>query len=141
MIKLKKLLEDKIVFSKGEMTKLHNDGQIEKDGHVIVYDESVNEFMNKQMAGETLKQLGGRRFMAMTGAKPLAVGTDGMVMKIGRNSKGVNYLRIDLKGDLYTMEFIRMRSGKETVLKKVKGVYNDQLQKMFTKYTGMYTSL
>ena len=43
MIKLKKLLEDKIVFSKGEMSKLHNDGQIEKDGHVIVYDESVNE--------------------------------------------------------------------------------------------------
>ena len=101
----------------------------------------VNEFMNKQMAGETLKQLGGRRFMAMTGAKPLAVGTDGMVMKIGRNSKGVNYLRIDLKGDLYTMEFIRMRAGKKTVLKKVKGVYADQLQKMFTKYTGMYTSL
>ena len=27
------------------------------------------------------------------------------------------------------------------VLKKVKGVYADQLQKMFTKYTGMYTSL
>ena len=103
--------------------------------------ESVNEFMNKQMAGETLKQLGGRRFMAMTGAKPLVVGTDGMVMKIGRNSKGVNYLRIDLKGDLYTMEFIRMRAGKKTVLKKVKGVYADQLQKMFTKYTGMYTSL
>ena len=141
MIKLKKLLEDKIVFSKGEMAKLHNDGQIEKDGHVIVYDESVNEFMNKQMAGETLKQLGGRRFIAMTGAKNMAVGTDGMVMKIGRNSKGVNYVRIDLKGDLYTMEFIRMRSGKETVLKKVKGVYNDQLQKMFTKHTGMYTSL
>ena len=216
MIKLKELLEDKIVVSKGEMAKLHNDGQIEKDGHVIVYDESVNEgltkynirltktpgwygvwdkngkqkaegekkyiikflkslktrmgnfqikslvdlaadkkgtniafdvaesvneFMNKQMAGETLKQLGGRRFMAMTGAKNMAVGSDGMVMKIGRNSKGVNYVRIDLKGDLYTMEFIRMRSGKETVLKKVKGVYNDQLQKMFTKYTGMYTSL
>jgi len=103
--------------------------------------KKVDEFMNKQMAGETLKQLGGRRFIAMTGAKNMAVGTDGMVMKIGRNSKGVNYVRIDLKGDLYTMEFIRMRSGKETVLKKVKGVYNDQLQKMFTKHTGMYTSL
>ena len=103
--------------------------------------KKVDEFMNKQMAGETLKQLGGRRFIAMTGAKNMAVGTDGMVMKIGRNSKGVNYVRIDLKGDLYTMEFIRMRSGKETVLKKVKGVYNDQLQDMFTKYTGMYTSL
>ena len=101
----------------------------------------VNEFMNKQMAGETLKQLGGRRFMAMTGAKPLAVGTDGMVMKIGRNSKGVNYLRIDLKGDLYTMEFIRMRGTSRKVVKKVTGVYADMLGKIFTKYTGMNVRL
>ena len=65
-----------------------------------------------------------------------------MSFKIGRNSKGVNYVRIDLdRGkDLYNMEFIQM-SGKLKVKSKVKGVYNDQLQKMFTKNTGMYTSL
>jgi hypothetical protein len=216
MIKLKKLLEDKIVFSKGEMAKLHNDGQIEKDGHVIVYDESVNEGltkynirltktpgwygvwdkngkqkaegekkyiikflkslktrmgnfqikslvdlaadkkgtniafdvaesvnekMDKRQGGETLKQLGGNRFIAMTGAKNFAVGPKGMSFKIGRNSKNVNYVRIDLKGDLYNMEFIQMRAGKMKVKSKEKGVYNDQLQKMFTKNTGMYTSL
>jgi len=216
MIKLKKLLEDKIVVSKGEMAKLHNDGQIEKDGHVIVYDESVNEGltkynirltktpgwygvwdkngkqkaegekkyiikflkslktrmgnfqikslvdlaadkkgtniafdvaesvnekMDKRQGGETLKQLGGNRFIAMTGAKNFAVGPKGMSFKIGRNSKNVNYVRIDLKGDLYNMEFIQMRAGKMKVKSKEKGVYNDQLQKMFTKNTGMYTSL
>ena len=213
MIKLKDLLEDKIVVSKGEMAKLHNDGQIEKDGHVIVYDESVNEAkgnvvvidrkyipkiahvrkvlklkmgkdlsvyktdsnnvyhkvsdsqikrfldrldrfdvkyklgesvnekMDKRQGGETLKQLGGNRFIAMTGAKNFAVGPKGMSFKIGRNSKNVNYVRIDLKGDLYNMEFIQMRGGKMKVKSKEKGVYNDQLQKMFTKYTGMYTSL
>ena len=27
------------------------------------------------------------------------------------------------------------------VVKKIKGVYADQLQSLFTKYTGMYTSL
>ena len=112
---------------------------LKKMGFVVK--ESVNERMDKRQAGEMLKQLGGNKFIAMTGAKNFAVGPKGASFKIGRNSKGVNYLRIDLKGDLYTMEFIRMRAGKETVLKKVKGVYNDQLQKMFTKYTGMYTSL
>ena len=40
MIKLKDLLnEDKISFSKDEMAKLHKDGSIEKDGHVISFTE------------------------------------------------------------------------------------------------------
>lgn len=105
--------------------------------------ESINERMDKRQAGETLKQLGGNKFIMMTGAKNFAVGPKGMGFKIGRNSKGVNYIRIDLdRGrDLYNMEFIQMRGGNLKVKSKVKGVYNDQLQKMFTKHTGMYTSL
>ena len=40
MIKLKDLLnEDKISFSKDEMAKLHKDGELEKDGHVISFTE------------------------------------------------------------------------------------------------------
>ena len=35
--------EDNIKFSKEEMAQLHNDGQIEKDGHTIEFGESVNE--------------------------------------------------------------------------------------------------
>ena len=104
--------------------------------------ESVNERMDKRQAGETLKQLGGNKFIAMTGAKNFAVGPKGMGFKIGRNSKSINYIRIDLKSnDLYDMEFIRLRKSQIKVVKRVTGVYNDQLQKMFTKYTGMYTSL
>ena len=103
----------------------------------------TTEAMDKRQAGETLKQLGGNKFIMMTGAKNFAVGPKGMGFKIGRNSKGVNYIRIDLdRGrDLYNMEFIQMRGGNLKVKSKVKGVYNDQLQKMFTKHTGMYTSL
>ena len=104
--------------------------------------ESVNERMDKRQAGETLKQLGGNKFIAMTGAKQFSVGPKGMGFRIGRNAKSINYIRIDLKStDLYDMEFIRIRGSKIKVVKKVTGVYNDQLQKMFTKYTGMYTSL
>ena len=85
----------------------------------------------------------------MTGAKNFGVGPKGMGFKIGRNSKKINYIRIDLdRGkDLYNMEFIRMARKKGElsptlkVVKKIKGVYADQLQSLFTKYTGMYTSL
>jgi hypothetical protein len=102
----------------------------------------ISERMDKRQAGETLKQLGGNKFIAMTGAKNFAVGPKGMGFKIGRNSKSINYIRIDLKSnDLYDMEFIRLRKSQIKVVKRVTGVYNDQLQKMFTKYTGMYTSL
>tara|TARA_B100001564_G_C20538547_1_gene623245 strand:+ start:316 stop:921 length:606 start_codon:yes stop_codon:yes gene_type:complete len=109
--------------------------------------ESIKEGMNKRQAGEMLKQLGGNRFIMMTGAKNFGVGPKGAGFKIGRNSKGVNFVRIDLKNDLYNMEFIQLRKKRGSmdvnmkVLKRVKGVYADQLQSIFTKHTGMYTSL
>ena len=115
--------------------------QIEVEDALRKANESVNERMDKNQAGEMLKQLGGRKFIMMTGAKNFAVGPKGASFKIGRNSKNVNYVRIDLKNDLYDMEFIQMRAGKLKVKSKEKGVYADQLQKMFTKNTGMYTSL
>ena len=96
-----------------------------------------------QIAKTILQQLGGNKFMAMTGAKDFGIGSDGLQFKIGRNSKSISHIVIDYdRGkDLYNMKFLRVRAGKIKVVKKVTGVYNDQLQKMFTKYTGMYTSL
>ena len=100
--------------------------------------ESVNEGLDKRQAAELLKQLGGNKFIAMTGAKNFTIGKDGLAFKIGRNAKAVNYVVIQLNGkDLYDMKF---QKGTR-VLKKANDVYADQLQKMFTKYTGMYTSL
>jgi len=100
--------------------------------------EKLNERMDKRQAAETLKQLGGNKFIMMTGAKNFAFGSNGLSFKIGRNAKAVNYVVIDLNGkDLYDMKF---QKGTR-VLKKANDVYGDQLQKIFTKYTGMYTSL
>lgn len=115
--------------------------QIEVEDALRKANESVNERMDKRQGTETLKQLGGNKFIAMTGAKDFGVGPKGMSFKIGRNSKRVNYIRIDLKNDLYNMEFMWVSKRGVKVVKKVKGVYNDQLQKVFTKYTGMYTRL
>ena len=102
---------------------------------------SLVERMDKRQAGVMLKQLGGNRFIMMTGAKHFGVGPKGAGFKIGRNSKGVNFVRIDLKNDLYDMEFFQVRAGKMKLKSKVKQIFADQLQDMFTKHTGMYTSL
>tara|TARA_Y100001972_G_scaffold7489_1_gene8009 strand:- start:281 stop:2044 length:1764 start_codon:yes stop_codon:yes gene_type:complete len=105
--------------------------------------ESVSEAMDKRQGAETLRQLGGNRFIAMTGAKHFGVGPNGMSFKIGRNSKRVNHVTIDYdRGrDLYNMKFDWVTIKGIQNKKKLKGIYADQLQDMFTKYTGMYTSL
>ena len=97
---------------------------------------------NKLIAGTILKQLGGNKFIAMTGAKNLMAIDNGMCCKIGRNSKNVNYLRVKLNSlDTYDMEFINIRSHKLTVKSEAKGVYCDMLQEVFTSHTGMNTRL
>ena len=90
-----------------------------------------------------LQQLGGNRFVAMTGAKNLGTSNKkDLSFSIGRNSKGATHVKITLTSmDLYDMEFFNARGAKIKVVKKVKGVYADMLQKMFTKYTGMNTRL
>jgi len=96
----------------------------------------------KEIAKTILQQLGGNKFIAMTGAKNLGHTNKGLQMKIGRNSKGITHVIINLKAsDTYEMEFIKLRGPSRKVVKKVSGVYNDMLGKIFTKYTGMRTSL
>ena len=97
----------------------------------------------KQIAKTILQQLGGNKFIAMTGAKNLGFTDKGLQMQIGRNAKGVTHVIIDLdRGkDLYNIEFVKIRGVKRTTVKKLKGVYADQLGKIFTKYTGLRTRL
>lgn len=98
--------------------------------------------MDKIQASTILKQLGGNRFIAMTGAKKFSFGPLGIGFKIGRNCKSINYIRINLNGlDLYDIEFIRIRKSNLKVIKKIDNIYNDQLQSTFTTYTGLNTHL
>jgi hypothetical protein len=104
--------------------------------------KSEGKLKESRVAKTILQQLGGNKFIAMTGAKNLGSTNKSLQFKIGRNSKSISHVIITLKSsDLYEMEFIRIRGVKRTVVKKVKGVYADQLQTMFTKYTGMNTRL
>jgi hypothetical protein len=94
------------------------------------------------IAKEILRQLGGNKFIVMTGAKNLAGGDNYLSFKIGKNKTSCNYVKIKLNGkDLYDVEFGRIRGHEYKVLKTYNDVYNDQLRDIFTEYTGLYTSL
>ena len=133
----------KISFSKEEMSKLHKDGSIEKDGHTYLYKEVKlleGYYMSKQIAKDIVDQLGGRRFQAFVGAKKFLIDGKALFFKIGRNHKKINGIKIYYNHlDLYDIEFLRVSKNGTKVAKKVKNIYNDQLQDIFTKYTGMYT--
>ena len=95
------------------------------------------------VAKEILNQLGGYKFRVMTGAKNFMGFSEGLVMKIGRNSSNSNYLKITLNSmDLYDMEFAKVsRMGEKKSITEYNNVYNDSMVEVFEKHTGMYTKL
>ncbi len=95
------------------------------------------------VAREILNQLGGNKFRVMTGAKNFMGFSEGLVMKIGRNSSNSNYLKITLNSmDLYDMEFAKVsRMGEKKSITEYNNVYNDSMVEVFEKHTGMYTKL
>ena len=96
----------------------------------------------KAIAVEILNQLGGNRFIAMTGASNFCCGENLFTCKIMRNQSGANYLRIKLNSlDLYDMEFIRIHGNTTKVVAEKNGIYDDMLQSVFTSVTGLYTHL
>ena len=111
--------------------------------HLIKKKKIKEKKLNEEKPYETiLKQLGGNRFIAMTGAKNLGTNGKDLSFSIGRNAKKVTHVHIKLTSmDLYDVEFINMRGAKRKVIKKVKGVYGDMLPKIFKKYTGMNVRL
>ena len=95
-----------------------------------------------KVAETILNQLGGRRFVMMTGSKQFIAGKDSLSFKLSRNSSGANYLRITLTPmDVYNMEFISIRGNSMKTKHEFNDVYCDILTSIFEKTTGLYTSL
>ena len=95
------------------------------------------------VARAILNHLGGNKCRVMTGAKNFMGFSEGLVMKIGRNSSNSNYLKITLHSmDLYDMEFAKVsRMGEKKSVTEYNNVYNDSMVEVFEKHTGMYTKL
>ena len=90
-------------------------------------------------AQTVLEQLGGRRFIAMTGSNNFVKGENFIRFKVHRAQKSIKYVKITLTAmDTYDMEFMT-RSGKH--IRTVDGIYADQLQETFTENTGLETRL
>ena len=106
------------------------------------------------------QQLGGRKFMVMTGSKNLlysAKENNWLSMRLTRNKSGATYLKIILTDrDDYTMIFSKTVKTFETLplsgkkicinerletVRSIAGVYDDTLQSVFTEVTGLYTHL
>lgn len=96
-----------------------------------------------------LEQMGGGKFIAMTGSKNFIDLGNGLKMNLARNKTSANRLEIilDRATDIYTMKFFRQTFSQKTfeVTKKDialhEGVYCDMLEEMFTSVTGLYTRL
>lgn len=100
------------------------------------------ENQSMKIAKEILNQLGGGRFIAMTGAKHLGADTNGLVFQFMANTSGFNRCRITLNAmDTYDVQFFKIRKYTVVNGKEYSGVYCDQLQSIFTSFTGLHTRL
>lgn len=97
-----------------------------------------------QVAQTILEQLGGRRFIAMTGASRFLGGEKLLAFRLpsyfARN--GINAVRITLlPSDTYRVEFSRCRATKFVPVSTHDGIYADGLRPLFTAETGLSLSL
>jgi hypothetical protein len=90
-----------------------------------------------------LSQLGGNKFLAMTGAQ-CVTGPDALHIQLPRVAQGINRIVVTLEPtDTYTVSFAKFNRSKLEVLPVTShtGVYADQLQALFTEQTGLLTHL
>lgn len=112
--------------------------------------------VSKQVADTILAQLGGRRFVVMTGASSFSHGEfgpadsnrrdPGLSFRLpARSSNGVAGVIITLDpSDTYRIRFLgpcRAPSYTVKTIADLDGVYVDVLRETFTRYTGLETSL
>ena len=111
---------------------------------------------------DILEQIGGNKFLIMTGSRVKYYGYDKngyayLRLELSKNQSKAKLLKIQLNSkDLYNMTFSKIKktlNKKYSALgikvydedieniKTIKDVYCDQLQEVFTKVTGMYTKL
>jgi len=103
-----------------------------------------NQRQDAAVAQCILEQLGGRRFIAMTGANSFVSGDGGLTFRIPSNMtrKRGSTLRITLTGgDEYRLEYMKIRNFEPVMIEEMTGVQVSGLQQAFTRLTGLDTSL
>lgn len=94
------------------------------------------------VAQTILEQLGGNRFVAMTGANTFIGSADSLRFSIPRARNGATLVRVTLDlDDTYIVKFFTVRGRLPHPVSEHDGVYADQLQSIFTQQTGLDTRL
>ncbi len=89
-----------------------------------------------------LEQLGGNRFIAMTGAKNFVAGEQALNFRIGKNASKANMVRISLaSNDTYAIEYFNQRGIECKSVGFVNGLFAENLCTAFEFFTGLRTSL
>lgn len=91
-----------------------------------------------------LQQLGGNKFLSMTGASNLVSSSYALSFSIPRNESKANRIVISLtENDLYKVEFwkVSVTRGTVKVLNSFEGIYCDTLKEILSSKTGMALSL
>lgn len=99
---------------------------------------------DKTIAIEILKQLGGQKFIVMTGARNFYAFNSGMGFKVSgtMTKKRINWIKIKLNSlDTYDIEFISCWGDKLKLVDKANGVYCDMLRGIIADRTGLALSL
>ena len=103
---------------------------------------------NLEIGKEILRQLGGNKFIAMTGAKQFLADDNKLMFRLPRADNGINRVVIALNSkDLYDISFERFTVSNKTLETKqiikatFEDIYCDQLVEIFEKTTKLYTSL
>lgn len=95
---------------------------------------------HKLVALEIMLQLGGNKLIAMTGARNFVSTPDSLGFKLPSRSarNGINFVKVTLNSmDTYDVEFKKIWNMKITDISSHEGIYNDMLQPLFVKETGL----
>jgi len=98
------------------------------------------------VAKTILEQLGGRRFIAMTGARDFSGSQVALTFKLpgggGYTKACINAVRVTLEpSDTYRVEFLRVRRLEVKTVAEHTDIYAEDLCPLFERETGLKTSL
>jgi hypothetical protein len=110
-------------------------------------DKKEIKTMNKTVAKTIFNQLGGDRFLVMTGSSSVII-ENGLLLKL-KITRVAKYLEIVLNGndmfgnDMYDLTFFNLdrKSGQKKIKEQIMDVYAEQLVEIFENYTKLRTRL
>jgi len=99
---------------------------------------------NKSVAIEILRQLGGNKFIAMTGARNFACDNNSMTFKLSQTMTRdrISHIKITLNSmDTYDIKYFNIRGINIREVDTFEGAYNDMLKNVISERTGLAVTL